>query len=143
MKELALITPESLVEVPTKAQVSEAVDRIYTMIAEEREADPLKALAVVTALADVFATAKKQLTEVAVKEAELYPEKTFTLGGATFQLKEAGVKYDYSDDDKWQRLKEKVDAATAELKGREKTLFDKGMYAKYSTTTVSVTLPKA
>lgn len=149
MESLAIITKDTLEVVPTKKEVAEATNRIVSIV-DEGYTDPLKALAFVSAMADVFTEAKKALTPIAITEAEKYTEKTISHGGAEFQLKEGGVKYDYSMDAEWCQLKEQADGINALLKGRETTLKNMQKSAKdgevyctkTSTTTLSVTLRK-
>ena len=149
MANLAIISKDTLEVIPTKKEVAEATKHIVEII-EEGYTDPLKALAFVTAMADVFAEAKKAITPYAINEAGKYDEKIISLGGAEFQVKEGGVKYDFSKDAEWCDIKEQADGINALLKGREATLKDMQKKAKNgevyctktSTTTISVTLKK-
>lgn len=141
MKDLTTILVDDLQVIPTKSQVASATDKIVAIV-ENGEIDPLQALATITALADTFAAAKKRITEFAITEAEKYPQKTISAYGAQFQLKEAGIKYDYSMNPEWVSQKEEVDKQTEELKAIEAYLKAKGNFAKSATTTVSVILPK-
>ena len=139
MNELATINVGDLEIIPTKTQVSNAVQAIATIV-ENGEVDPLKALACLTAYEKAFADAKKAIMEYAKSEAMKYTEKTISLGGAKFQLKETGVKYDYSGDETWRQIKEQMDGIAAELKGRETVLKSMGYYAKSATEILSVIL---
>ena len=104
--------------------------------------NPLLAYAQLTALEEMIKASKERIKESALDEAERYGTKTIAAYGCEFQVKEAGVKYDYSDNAHWRDLKEAVDLATAELKGHETTLKKMGMCAKSATTVVSVSLAK-
>ena len=138
---LATIDAEQLSVIPTKTQVANATDSIVAIV-EEGMVDPLKALATVTAIEKTFADAKKRITEYAINEAMKYSEKTISLAGATFCLKETGVKYDYSEDKEWSDLNDNMQEIKALMAGRETTLRQLGLCGKSSTTTVAVTLPK-
>ena len=138
---LQTIQAEDLMIVPTKSQIETAVDSIYFLV-EEGKINPLQALATLSAFEKAFGDAKKSIMDFAITEAEKYPTKTIEMYGASFQLKESGVKYDYSHDDEWNQTNGQIKALTAQLKGRETVLKSIGKYEKYSTPTVSVILGK-
>lgn len=141
MNELVTINQEALQIVPTKTDVANAAQSL-TAIVEEGYVNPLQALAAISAYEQVFATAKKAIQDFAINEAMKYPDKTINAYGAQFQLKETGVKYDYSQDQDWNDINANIEEMKALLKGRETTLRQLGLCSKSSTTTVSVTLAK-
>ena len=102
----------------------------------------LETLAKLTFLSEIIDTAMKAIRPMAVDEAEQYGKQPISVGGVGFQVKEAGVKYDYSHDDEWKELKKRADAAALMLKQCEERLRLAGECSKSSITTVSVTLPK-
>ena len=141
MKENVLTLSEQVTHIPTKVEIQEAAT---TMVARVTEGymNPLLALGQLTALEEMIKIAKGSITEAALAEAERYEQKNIAAYNCDFQIKEAGVKYDYSGNEYWRHLKEAVDTATAELKGHEATLKALKQCAKSSTTIVQVTLRK-
>lgn len=127
--------------IPTQALVSGQIDKIVTAV-DNGEADPLKVIGELTALEKVANTAKKAIMPYAVNMAERYGERTFNTFGAKFELAEAGVKYDYSEDEKWQKLMAKKEELDAKIKAREVELKKLGRCSKSSTTIVKVSLSK-
>ena len=127
--------------VPTQALVVEQVDKIVTAV-DNGEIDALKVIGNLTALEKVAATAKKAIMPYAVNQAERWGEKSFTTFGAKFEVAEAGVKYDYSEDEKWQKLIAKKEELDAKIKAREVELKKLGRCSKTSTTIVKVSLAK-
>ena len=119
--------------IPTQALVSEQIDKIVTAV-DNGDADPLKVIGELTALEKVANTAKKAIMPYAVNMAERYGERTFNTFGAKFELAEAGVKYDYSEDEK--------EELEARVKARELELKKLGRCGKSSTTIVKVSLAK-
>lgn len=59
-----------------------------------------------------------------LKEADSYNERTFSTYGAQFQVKEVGVKYDYSvcNDPVYNDLQEQFKALQSQIKTREEML---------------------
>ena len=127
--------------IPTQALVSGQIDKIVTAV-DNGDADPLKVIGELTALEKVATTAKKAIMPYAVNMAERYGERTFNTFGAKFELAEAGVKYDYSEDEKWLKLMEKKEELDAKIKARELELKKLGRCGKSSTTIVKVSLAK-
>lgn len=128
-------------QVPTKAEIALQVQGIEKQVSDGL-IDPLRAYGLLTAFEKVASEAKKAIAEQAIAEAEKYAEKEVGVFGAKFQLKEAGVKYDYSSDPQWRDLQNEIDIIRAEQKGRETVLQSLKMCAKSSTTTLQVTLNK-
>lgn len=117
--------------------------------------NPLKIASQLKAFEEVIKELRddKDIKEATLKAAEK-EGKTFKQFGAEFQVKETGVKYDYSvcDDAEWNELNAKLETITEQKKAREtflKTIktdvFDaNGVQlvppVKTSTTTVTVKL---
>lgn len=136
-----IVLTEKITHVPSKTECAEASVKMVKRV-EDGYMNPLLAYAQLTALEEMIKASKERIKESALDEAERYGTKTIAAYGCEFQVKEAGVKYDYSDNAHWRDLKEAVDLATAELKGHETTLKKMGMCAKSATTVVSVSLAK-
>ena len=81
----------------TKSQVSK-YHKLIRQSVLDGEVDPLVFSAQVTALEKLFKDLKSDnlIKDVVLEEAEKYPTKSFQSGNAKFQVKESGVKYDYS-----------------------------------------------
>lgn len=128
-------------QVPSKAEIALQVQGIVAKVADG-DIDPLRAYGLLTALEKLAGDARKQIAEQAINQAAKYPEKEIGAFGATFQIKEAGVKYDYTSDPQWRDFQNEIDTIRAEQKGRETVLQQLKMCAKSSTTTLQVTLSK-
>ena len=127
--------------VPSKTEIAKQVEQVTAQV-EDGNINPLRAYGLLVALEKVISEAKKSILELAIKEAEKYPEKEIGAYGAKFQIKEAGVKYDYSQDGEWQSYQDQIEEIRARQKGRETTLQALKQCAKSSTTTLQVTLNK-
>lgn len=127
--------------VPTKSDIQNQVTALVGQV-EDGVINPLRAYGLLAALEKMAGDAKKELTEAAITEAMKYPEKEIGVYGAKFQIKEAGVKYDYTNDPEWRDYQEQIDIVRAQQKGRETVLQSLKLCAKSSTTTLQVTLNK-
>ena len=133
-------TPIATVDL-SKTNARAAAEQVINRVADGDQY-ALETLAKLTFLSEIIDTAMKAIRPMAVDEAEQYGKQPISVGGVGFQVKEAGVKYDYSHDDEWKELKKQADAAALMLKQCEERLRLAGECAKSSTTTVSVILPK-
>lgn len=133
-------TPIATVDL-SKTNARAAAEQVINRVTEG-EQYALETLAKLTFLSEIIDTAMKAIRPMAVDEAEQYGKQPISVGGVGFQVKEVGVKYDYSHDDEWNELKKQADAAALMLKQCEERLRLAGECAKSSTTTVSVILPK-
>ena len=139
-----LVLDETVAYVPSKGEVATAAAKLVEKV-EEGYMDPLLALGQLTALESVIKAAKERIAEPALAAAEKYEKGGTIPFGAyncDFQVKEAGVKYDYSANAHWQSLKETADLANAELKSHEDLLKRMKQCGKSSKTIVQVTLRK-
>lgn len=139
-----LILTQDVVYIPTKSEIALAADKLVSNVIEG-EMNALLAYGQLAALEQTIKEAKERIAESALAEAERYEGGGRQLFGAfncEFQVKESGVKYDYSENEHWRSLKEQVDLASAELKGHETVLRKMGMCAKSSKTIVQVNLKK-
>lgn len=108
----------------------------------EGNVNPLEAMVKLTYLQNIVEAALKAIRPKAVDEADKYPTKTFSDYGAEFQVKETGIKYDYSGDEEWQQIKLQADGIALELKQCEERLRKFGNVPRTSTTNISVILGK-
>lgn len=133
-------TPIATVDL-SKTNARAAAEQVINRVADGDQY-ALETLAKLTFLSEILDTAMKAIRPMAVDEAEQYGKQPISVGGVGFQVKEAGVKYDYSHDDEWKELKKQAEAAALMLKQCEERLRLAGECSKSSTTTVSVILPK-
>lgn len=142
------LLPSNKAEIKTFVQ--DAKDRILAGYE-----NPLKIASQLKAFEEVVKELRddKDIKDVTLKAAQK-EGKTFDQFGATFQIKEVGVKYDYSvcDDQEWNDLNAQLERLNEKKKAREKFLqvikgeiFDAtGIQlrppVKTSTTSVTVTL---
>lgn len=139
-----LILTQDVIYIPTKSEIALAAEKLVSNVIEG-EMSPLLAYGQLAALEQTIKEAKERIAESALAEAERYEgggKQVFGAYNCEFQVKEAGVKYDYSENEHWRTLKEQVDLANAELKGHETILRKMGMCAKSSKTIVQVNLKK-
>lgn len=127
--------------IPTKEEIAQQIEKLAMQV-EDGEANPLQAFGLLTALEQVIVGAKKRILEPAINEAEKYGKGQFGAYNADFQVKESGVKYDFSEDGEWKDYQDTIDMVKAQQKGRETVLKAMGMCSKKSTTTLQVTLRK-
>ncbi len=128
-------------QVPSKSEIAQQVESIVNKVVEG-DINAIRAYGLLTALEKLAGDARKQIAEQAIAEAEKYPEKEIGVYGAKFQIKETGVKYDYTQDGEWQSYQDQLTEIRARQKGREVTLQALKQCAKSSTTTLQVTLGK-
>lgn len=103
--------------------------------------------------------AKSQIRESLIDQLHLYNGKVLIKNGVQFKLKESGVRYDFSNTEKWQVLKSECDGMQSQLKQIEtelkslkasRTMVDESTGEvfqihppiKSSKTTIEITLPK-
>lgn len=127
--------------VPNKQTINIAANNLIACV-EDGDMSALLAYGQLSALEELVKVAKSRISQYALYEAEKYNEKSFDAFGMNIQVKEVGVKYDYSDNARWCELKEQCKLADSELKGHETTLKKMGAFHKTSTTSVAITLKK-
>jgi hypothetical protein len=128
-------------QVPSKSEIAQQVESIVNKVVEG-DINAIRAYGLLVALEKLAGDARKQIAEQAIAEAEKYSEKEIGVYGAKFQIKETGVKYDYTQDGEWQSYQDQLTEIRARQKGREVTLQALKQCAKSSTTTLQVTLGK-
>jgi len=85
--------------------------------------DPLQIEVYLKAIEDIIKKLRtdKDIKYASITEAYKYKEKTFEVFGAKFNLRETGVKYDYTNtgDVKWERLDSQINDLSIKKKERE------------------------
>lgn len=125
----------------TKQNALQLAEKIINQV-QEGNINPLDAMVKLTYLSTAIDGALKVIRPLAVDEADKYPTKTFTDYGAEFQVKETGIKYDYSVSEEWKQVKEQADGINFELKQIEERIRKFENPPKTSTTSLSVILGK-
>lgn len=105
---------------------------------DEGHMHPLQVAAQFKFVEDVISNVKEELRQRVIAEQDKYGKQAMTYHGATFEIKEAGIKYDYShcNDVIWDDLKKQMDALNEQIKEREaflKTLKERFTYIDEST----------
>ena len=105
---------------------------------DEGHMHPLQVAAQFKFVEDVISNVKEELRQRVIAEQDKYGKQAMTYHGATFEIKEAGIKYDYSQcqDEIWDDLKKQIDALNEQIKEREaflKTLKERFTYIDEST----------
>ena len=99
---------------------------------------PLQLASQLKFVEDIITNVKEELRQRVISEQSKYGKERMTYKGAAFDIKEAAVKYDYSqcDDTIWNDLKQQLDALNDKMKEREaflKTLKERFTYIDEST----------
>jgi len=105
---------------------------------DEGHMHPLQVAAQFKFVEDVISNVKEELRQRVIAEKDKYGKDAMTYHGATFEIKEAGIKYDYShcNDEIWDDLKQQLDALNEKMKEREaflKALKEQLIYIDEST----------
>jgi len=110
--------------VPSKEKIEELSRRLITAV-EEGHKNPLELLVKLRFAEQVIKQSIEGIESFCVDEASKYGKgEQIKLMGAELKIKEAGVKYDYSNCNHpvWFKLNQQLDQTKAELKGTELTL---------------------
>ncbi len=109
----------------TKSQVKDYV-RIIKESVLNGEVEPLAFASQVSALEQLFKALKQDamIKDVILEEAEKYGSKSFEKDNAKFQIKQVGVKYDFSgcNDSELDECNEQIEKLTKAKKKREALL---------------------
>ena len=157
--ELMEIKPASIVALfeTTKEQRISFADQLMQDIEDGRK-NPLEVHAQIKGMEDVVKeiTGRDTYKKYVLDEALTYGQKSFQFHNAKIEIKEVGVKWDYSqcNDTTLSEMQQQADALSAKIKDRQKflqTIPECGMAdpetgnmiyraAKQSTTSVAITL---
>lgn len=113
--------------IPTSKSEQTALAANFANMFTEGEVSPLEAAAKLRSIKEVIELTLKDIkvNEIIISEIEKYGKgENPSAFGAKFQVKETGVKYDFSqcNDPIWNRLKAEADAISEKMKEREKYL---------------------
>ena len=88
---------------------------------DEGHITPLQLAAQLKFVEDIIINVKEELRQRVVAEKDKYGKDTMTYHGATFDIKEAGIKYDFShcEDAIWNDIDKKMQMLTERRKERE------------------------
>jgi len=88
---------------------------------DEGHISPLQLAAQLKFVEDIITNVKEELRQRVVAEQTKYGKERMTFKGATFDVKEAGVKYDYSQCECtiWNDINKQIEALTEQRKERE------------------------
>lgn len=125
----------------TKSSQAALTDKLVEYV-REGETYALDTLAKLTWLQGAIEDAIKQIRPVATEKAADYGTKTFAAYGVDWEVKEIGVKYDFTDDKDWQLYEDTIHEARALQKGRESVLKAMKLAPRTSTTAVVAKLRK-
>jgi len=105
---------------------------------DEGHMHPLQVAAQFKFVEDVIANVKEELRQRVVAEQTKHGKEVMSYQGASFDIREAGIKYDYSqcNDTIWNNLKQQLDDLNHKMKEREaflKTLKERFTYIDEST----------
>ena len=73
---------------------------------ENGNENPLLLYAEIKQLKELYTTAEKQVVDIALDEAEKYPEKSFELDGYVFEKRNGATRYSYKNIPEWQTYNE-------------------------------------
>lgn len=155
---MSLIAKESEM---TKSKVEEIAGILVTEF-EFGSIEPLHFLGRLEFLSQIIEKAKAEIREKSLDQLEKYGSEAkagVKIQGIQFKIKETGVKYDYSNTEKWKILKSEIDEKNEGLKGLEaqlkaikskQTIVDEetgeimelNPPVKSSKTSIEITLPK-
>ena len=121
----------------TKASIKEQSIALLKDM-DEGHITPLQLAAQLKFVEDIITNVKEELRQRVIAEQSKYGKERMTFHGATFDIKEAGIKYDFSkcEDDIWNDIEKKMQMLTERRKEREaflKTLKDRFTYVDEST----------
>lgn len=110
--------------IPTSKTEQTELAKNFALLLIEGEVSPLEAAAKLRSMKEVIElTLKdKEVNEIIISEIGKYGKgETPSAFGAKFQVKETGVKYDFSqcNDPIWNQLKAEADAISEKMKERE------------------------
>ena len=105
---------------------------------DEGHMHPLQVAAQFKFIEEVINNVKEELRQRVIAEKYKYGKQAMTFHGANFEIKEAGIRYDYShcDDTIWNDLKQQLDDLNDKIKEREaflKSLKERFTYIDEST----------
>jgi len=105
---------------PTKSDILTASEILIYQV-ENGQANPIDVALKLKVLEEFIKETRGRLNEYTISELAKYSGKT-TMSEAKIEIAETGVKYDYSTDLVWQKLKQENELTSSALKEREDLL---------------------
>lgn len=106
---------------PTKTDIKIASD-IFIQQVDNGEINPIDAALQLKALEEFIKDVREKLNSYAIDELYKHQNCKLSVYDAKIEIAETGVKYDYSGDIVWQRLKQENETTSSALKSREDLL---------------------
>lgn len=106
---------------PTKTDIKIASD-IFIQQVDNGEINPIDAALQLKALEEFIKDVREKLNSYAIDELYKHQNGKVSIYDAKIEIAETGVKYDYSTDLVWQKLKQDNDLTASALKTREELL---------------------
>jgi|TARA_R100000479_G_scaffold84485_1_gene40930 hypothetical protein len=153
---------ENPIEVIQGSLSKAEITKLSTQIAAGVKAgieEPLNLVVKIEFLKKALDDAKKQILEACIDEASKYEKEGASVRGVKIQVKEAGVKYNYSNTELWNETNREIEESKKVLKDLESRLktvkgtetivqpetgevIELNQPTKRSTTTIAITFPK-
>ena len=106
---------------PTKTDIKIATDMLIQQV-DNGEVNPIDAALQLKVLEEFVKDAREKLNKYTIDELYKHQSGKVNIYDAKIEIAETGVKYDYSTDIVWQRLKQENEATASALKTREELL---------------------
>lgn len=106
---------------PTKTDIKIASD-IFIQQVDNGEINPIDAALQLKALEEFIKDVREKLNSYAIDELYKHQNGKVNIYDAKIEIAETGVKYDYSTDLVWEKLKQENEATASALKSREDLL---------------------
>ena len=106
---------------PTKSDIKIATDILIQQV-DNGEVNPIDAALQLKVLEEFVKDAREKLNKYTIDELYKYQACKVNIYDAKIEIAETGVKYDYSTDLVWQKLKQENELTSSALKEREDLL---------------------
>lgn len=121
MKNLFALIRRKLI---TKMLMKEAMQELGKQIVKDGNA--LETLVKLKVIEDCTGALKAEILDAALKEAKAMDDKV-AIQGISYYINTSAKKYDYSKDEGWVKLNDKLNKIKEQMKKKEKSLLDKGL----------------
>ena len=106
---------------PTKSDIKIATDMLIDQI-DSGEINPIDVALQLKVLEEFVKDAREKLNNYTIEELRKYPTGRTSIFDTRIEIAETGIKYDYSQDLVWQKLKQDNEMTSIALKFREDIL---------------------
>jgi len=106
---------------PTKSDIKIATDILINQI-DSGEINPIDVALQLKVLEEFVKDAREKLNNYTIEELRKYPTGRTSIFETRIEIAETGIKYDYSQDLVWQKLKQDNEMTSIALKFREDIL---------------------